>query len=45
MKAGETQMNVSLENEKKSNLPWIIGGAIVVGALLIGGGIAIAAGK
>jgi hypothetical protein len=45
MKAGETQMNVSLENEKKSNLPWIIGGAIVLGALLIGGGIAIAASK
>lgn len=42
---GETQMNVTLQNDKPDYFPWIVGGAIVVAGLLIGGGIAIAAGK
>ncbi|MFO0740415.1 MAG: hypothetical protein U0270_31250 [Labilithrix sp.] len=45
MKSGETQMNVTLQNDKPNYFPWIIGGAIVVAGLLIGGGIAIAVSK
>lgn len=46
MNGGETKLDVKLHDEKKgSYVPWVIGGAIVLAGILIGGGIAIAASK